>query len=288
MNDKGMALLMTLLIVALLAVLIFATSSGSLLAVTKARNSVSALNASYIMRSGVSAAMGLLESDAKGSTIDALSETWAEEIRQFPVGDGTVSVRTVDEASKFNINTLVSPQGRINQKAVDRLGRLLTVVGGEERLAQDAAEWLRRNREGLSYTFRDASELVLVSGGRQETVGKVEEYVTVHTDRTTERSINVNTVGHEVLRALSPKLDEALVESIIDYRRKSPFREIGELKKVQGMNDEILLTFSDVIDVKSSNFNVRAEARVLDVVRRGLAIVRRDRAGVKIIAWKEE
>jgi type II secretory pathway component PulK len=103
-----------------------------------------------------------------------------------------------------------------------------------------------------------------------------------------ERNININTAGREVLLALSPQLNESLVEGIMGYRRATPFQEIGEVKNVQGINDAILSTFSDVIDVKSSNFSVWAEAKVADVVRRGSALVRRDGGNVRLVAWKEE
>ena len=288
MHNKGMALLMTLLVVTLLSVLILGMHSRSLLALTKAKNSVNSLNASYVMRSGVSAAMGFLERDARETSIDSLSEAWAQEIVRFPVGDGTVSIRIGDEASRFNINTLVTPQGEINDKAVERFGRLLRLVGSKEALSETVAEWLRSNRERLSYTFRDASELRLVPEVGSEAVNKVEKYVTVYTDRMNERNININTVGREVLLALSPQLNEALVEGIIGHRQATPFQEIGEVKRVQGINDEILSTFSDVIDVKSSSFSVWAEAKVADVVRRGSALVIRNGTKVRLMAWKEE
>ena len=288
MNDRGMALLMTLLIVALLSILALGMHSSSLLALTRANNSVNALNASYIMRSGISTAMAFLERDARDSVIDTLSEVWAQEVDEFPVGEGTVSIRIEDEASRFNLNTLVSLRGTINDKAVERFGRLLKSVGSDERLAAQIAEWLRSRREHLSYAFKDPSELRLVPGVTREAVNRVEKYLTVSTDRTNERNININTVGREVLAALSPKLGQALVDSVMNYRAEHPFREIGDMKKVQGMNDEILYTFSDVIDVKSSTFSVRAEAKVSDVVRRGSALVSRAGGEVKMVAWREE
>ena len=283
-----MALLMTLVIVALLSVLVFAMTTRSLMAVTKAKNSVNALKASYILRSGVSTAMGVLELDAKTTAIDTLSEAWAQEVTSFPVAEGTVSIRVGDEASRFNINTLMTPQGRVNERAVQRFGRLLKSVGSDEGLAERAVEWLRSHREPLLYTFRDTSELLLVAGMSSEAVKNVEDYVTVYTDRSNERNINVNTATREVLLALSPRLNEALVNDIVVYRKERPFHDVGQVKKVQGMNDAILLTFGDVIDVKSSNFSVRAEARVADVVKKGLAVVRRDGSKVRIVTWKEE
>lgn len=288
LNNRGMALLLTILIVTLLSMLIIDINSRSYLAYARARNSVNSLNAYYIMRSGVSAAMGFLERDAKESTVDTLSENWAQEIKHFPVGEGTVSVQIMDEASKFNINTLVNPQGKINEKAVERFGRLLKVLDSEEGLSERVAEWLQKNREGISYEFKDISELLLVPDFTQDTFKKIEKYITVYTDRKNERNININTLGSEVLSSLSPMLTESLIVSIMDYRKENSFKDIGELKKVQGIDDVVLAKFSDVIDVKSSIFSVHAEAKVSDTVRRCVAVVRRDASQVKVIAWKEE
>lgn len=290
-NNKGMALLMTILIVALLSLLVMDINERSYLALTRAKNSVSSLSASYIMRSGVSAAMGFLERDAKESAIDTLNEDWAQEIKEFPVGDGTVSVHIVDEASKFNINSLVSPQGKINDKQVERFGRLLRIEGIEEGLARRTGEWLQRNRVDLSCSFADVSELLLVPDFTQANLKKIEGFITVYTNRSGEFNININTVGREVLSALSTRLNETIVEGIMEYRKEHPFKldRAGDLNQVAGLSDlELRASFSDALDIKSSDFSVMVEARVSDAVRKGAAIVNRGGGKVKLVAWKEE
>lgn len=289
-SEKGMALLMTILIITLLSLLIIDINSRSLLAITKAKNSVNSLNAYYIMRSGISAAMGFLERDAReGSTIDTLSEDWATGVKDFPVGDGTVTVDIVDEASKFNINTLVNAQGAKRDKAVERFGRLLKGLGIEEGLSDKVAEWLRMNREGLSYTFRDTSELLLVPDFMPEAFKKVEGYITVYSNYKIERNININTVGREVLAALSPALNESLIEGIMDYRKEHSFKTINDLGKVPGLSDSALrMTFDDALDVKSSVYSVVTEAKVSDTVRKGVAVVSRTGSTVKVMVWKGE
>lgn len=286
-----MALLMTILIVVLLSLIIMDINERSYLALARAKNSVNSLNASYIMRSGVSAAMGFLELDSKGSSVDSLTEEWAQEITSFPVGEGTVSVHIVDEASKFNINTLVTPQGKINEKPVERFGRLLRIADIEEGLSRKAAEWLQVNREDLSYSFSDISELLLVPDFTLDAFNKVKGFITVYTDRRKEYNININTVGKEVLSALSPKLNESLIEGILEYRKENPFKleHAGDLNQVQGLSDiELRTTFSDVLDIKSSNFTVLVEANVSGAVRKGVAAVNRGADKVKLVAWKEE
>lgn len=279
---------MTLLVVALLTVLAIGMNTRSLLALSRAKHSVHALQAGYVLRSGISTAMVFLDKDARESVIDTLNEIWAQDVKDFPVGDGTVSVRVDDEAARFNVNTLVSPQGNVNRKAVERFARLLRVIGDDDSLAPRAAEWLRSTREPLSYAFRDPSEILLVPGVTRETFERLSRHVTVATDRGNPKTINVNTVSREVLAALSPELTGPLVDRIIGHRTRTPFTDIGDLKKVQGVNDAVLLTFSDIVDVRSSTFSVRAEAKVADVVQRGSAVVRRDGSDVRLVAWKED
>lgn len=287
-NERGIALLMTLLVVALLSVLAIGMQSRSVLALTRAKHSVNALAASYLMRSGVSAAMAFLDKDAKETAIDTLTETWAEDVTRFPVGDGTVSIHIEDEAARFNVNTLVTPQGTVNATAVQRFGRLLRSVGNDDRLAEHTAHWLQAAREPLGYELRDPSELLLVPGFGTEAFKRIEPHVTVSTDRLGEKTININTAGVQVLGALSPGLGEALIGGIIERRRATPFRSVGDLKAVPGMNDEVLIGFSDVIDVRSSTFSVRVEANVGDVVRKGSAVLTRQGSTVRIVSWKED
>ena len=286
-GEDGIALLMTLLVVALLSALAVAMNTRSVLAITRAKHSAHALQATSVLRSGISTAMAFLDKDAKESSIDTLDELWAQDVKDFPVGEGTVSVRVEDEASKFNLNTLVTPQGRINAKALERFARLLAIVGVNEALAPQVAEWLRINREPSAYTFRDPSELLLVPGVTPEMFARLVRHVTIFTERANAR-INANTVGREVLAALSPALTSTLVDGILEHRRQSPFKEIGGLKKVQGVNDEVLVTFGDVMDVKTSTFTVTAEAKVADVVRRGSGVVRREAGTVTLVIWRQE
>lgn len=288
-SEKGMALLMTILIVALLSMLIIDIHSRSYMAITRAKNSVNSLKAYYIMRSGVSASMGFLEMDAKGSTVDTLTEDWAQGIKDFPVGDGVVSIEIVDETSKFNINTLVNAQGTINPKPVERFGRLLNGIGIEESLAQRIATWLKENRKEFSYAFRDTSELFFVPDFTPETFKKIKNLITVYTPRS-DNNINMNTVSKEVLSALTPMLTETLVVAIMDYRKEHPLKSMGDLKKVQGIDDAILSSFSDALAIngQSSNFSVSAEARVSDSIRKGVAVLNRSGTTIKVMAWKEE
>lgn len=288
-SERGMALLMTILIVTLLSMLILDLHSRSYLSLTRARNSVNSLKAYYIMRSGVSAAMGFLELDAKVSTVDTLAEDWAQGVKGFPVGDGEVSIDISDEASKFNINTLINAQGTVNPRPVERFGKLLKELHIDESLSLRTATWLRDNRRDFSYAFRDISELLLVSDITPDIFVKVKNYLTVYTSRS-ENNININTVSKEVLSSLSPLLTESLVTAIMDYRKEHPLRSIGDLKKVQGIDDVILSAFSDALvsNGMSFNFSVLAEAKVSDTVRKGFAVLNRTGDKVKVIVWKEE
>ena len=69
----------------------------------------------------------------------------------------------------------------------------------------------------------DISELLLVPGFTDDMLERIERHVTVYTDRRNPNNININTAGREVLMALSPMLNQTLVEGIFEYR--NPFRK---------------------------------------------------------------
>ncbi|RZA04602.1 MAG: general secretion pathway protein GspK, partial [Moraxellaceae bacterium] len=67
----------------------------------------------------------LLVNDAKNSkNNDNLSEQWAQPMPAFPVEDGSVSGRLIDQSAKFNLNNLYH-DGKADNEAFELFGRLL-------------------------------------------------------------------------------------------------------------------------------------------------------------------
>ncbi len=118
-SDSGMALLITLTVIALLIVV-------SLELNRQARNTVFAAAAtrdrfalSQILISGMHAAMALLVEDRRQSPIDSLQEDWADPekvatlVQALNFEDAELQLQITDERSRIQVNALVRfPEGR--------------------------------------------------------------------------------------------------------------------------------------------------------------------------------
>lgn len=83
----------------------------------------------------------LLINDAKNSkNNDNLSEQWAQPLPPFPVEDGMVSGRLLDQSSRFNLNNLYH-DGAPDKEAFEFFERLLKRVGLPSELAQGVLDW---------------------------------------------------------------------------------------------------------------------------------------------------
>lgn len=118
-NDHGVALIITLMVIALLVSVIFELNRQMRSTVTDAaisRNKTTLLN---MISSGVNIAEAILIKDKNDSEIDSVQEDWAnpekikEYISQIPFDDGTINLSISDELGKIQVNSLVSfPVGR--------------------------------------------------------------------------------------------------------------------------------------------------------------------------------
>ncbi len=59
----------------------------------------------------------------------------------FPIEDGAVSGRLLDESGKFNLNNLTTNEGKVNEAAKNWFERLLVRVGLPAELSQAVIDW---------------------------------------------------------------------------------------------------------------------------------------------------
>ena len=65
----------------------------------------------------------------------------------FPIEDGSVSGRLLDESGKFNLNNLTNGEGIVNEDAKSWFERLLVRVGLPAELSQAVIDWQDPNDE---------------------------------------------------------------------------------------------------------------------------------------------
>jgi general secretion pathway protein K len=310
-DEKGIALVLALVVIALLVSLVVDFTYTMQVDVTLAANMRDETQALYAARSGVELARLILQED--DIEYDALDEGWAhfDEHPGFIAVDDEGRFKGVieDEASKFPIHTMVGDQGELVLTRLDQLERLFELLEIDPGLIDAISDWLDPDDsvgpaggedsyyEGLSppYPCKDGplaslEELLLVKGmteailyGDGEREGLI-KYLTIYTDGV----VNINTASSVVLQSLSSEIDEGVAQTIIEYREEVPFRGIDELQTVPGMTGELYDAIKDRITTQSSTFSLKIEGQVRGIKKGIYVVLKRGGKEVKPIYWRVE
>ena len=118
-NNRGMALLVTLSIIAILVTTTLALNRRIRTSVEFSATERDRVTLNYMALSGVQAAIALLIKDKETSDIDSIQEDWAnpeklaELMADIPFEEGKLRVQIIDELGKIQVNALVKfPEGR--------------------------------------------------------------------------------------------------------------------------------------------------------------------------------
>jgi len=127
-RERGMALLATMMAIALMTIIVVDFTSSSALGYLSAANNANEIRASYLARSAINVGLALIAQDTRaqmaqtqtqqgasattgqGQPFDSFASVWAIPFPPMPVNGGTIALSVVDEARKFNINKLINAQ----------------------------------------------------------------------------------------------------------------------------------------------------------------------------------
>ena len=219
----------------------------------------------------------LLRADGENGETDHLGESWAQTERVFSVESGLVGVRVVDLQGRFNLNSIVGPDGVLRRPAYDQLDRMLDAAGAPSGTAVAVAEWMLS--ETPPQPMAGGSELRLIAGMTASVYRRLRPLVTALPVPT---EINVNTSPVPVLKALAPNMDDDFVEEILESRAESPFGGPAEFR--QRMAERVPPTVAKVLEntpvtVSSNWFLVDAEAHVETGRARVVTVIQRSPGG---------
>jgi len=297
-DERGMVLLLVLLVVALLSTLLIEFSYSTLVDLRLAETFRDSMRATYLARGGIAAGQALRSEDK--NLYDALSEPWAGGIPAYPVADGTVTVQIEDLGGRIDLNRLVDSVGNINVVVKDRYRLLLQeldVVAQPDILIDPLVDWLDPDNspealgeEGGRYAaarppyrckngpLDTVDELLLVQGYTPEIVAKLRPHVTLYGN--SNLTVNVNTASREVLLALSGQMTTTAADVIISARENAPITDIHVIETLPGFDSNVYSSISGYITVVSNYFRVTATGNVNDGQRSIEAVV--DSKGSKI------
>jgi len=141
-RQRGVALLVALLVVALASVLIAGLLDRGELAYARTRNQLLATQAQdYAQGLEVYAARVLQQAWAANSGSDSSSSPWAVPLPPTPVPNGIIAATMRDRNGCFNLNNLVDNAGAANAPWPDKFRKLLTALQLDPALTEAVMAW---------------------------------------------------------------------------------------------------------------------------------------------------
>lgn len=108
-NQRGVVLIMALLIVVLVTTVVVQVSWRFNLSMARNENRWHGAQARAYLEGGEQLASMILREDAKEGPVDHLNEMWAQRNQPLPTDEGWVGGQLEDAHGRFNLNTLVPP-----------------------------------------------------------------------------------------------------------------------------------------------------------------------------------
>jgi len=314
-KNRGMALLLVLVVVALMTALLTDLSFSTMVDMRLTETFRDSTRAYYLAKGGINAGRMILQADE--NRYDSRDEPWSKGVINYPVGEGSVTVLIDDMGGKLDINRMVigsNPQAI----QVDRFYRMLVAreidsLADPAELTAALIDWLdtgdqpyreiRTDGQSLPVSgaedvyyqslsqpyhckngpLETLQELTLIKGFTPQIVRQISPDLTVNGSV----AVNINTASAEVLMSLDLQISRTTAEDIIGYRQEQPIKDISQLEKVLPADDYVVLkTLAnlDQLGTTSQTYRIESSAMVNDGSRRLMADV--DKRGNKLLFFK--
>lgn len=259
-RQRGVALLIALLAVALAVILIASLLDRGELAFARTRNALRATQATAYADGLETYAAQVLMQDLEDGTLDTHSDIWAMPLPPQEVPGGRISAQMVDRNGCFNLNNLVVADAALAALWRQRLRNLLTALELDPALAAAIGDWLdddanidpNGGAEDAAYLaqavpyraanrrFSHVSELRLVRGVSGEIHARLAAEVCALPPGT---NLNLNTASTAVLMSLDARITPTLADRI---------RQNGQARwnDIAGALDEVRRQGIDITDVR--------------------------------------
>jgi general secretion pathway protein K len=233
-RQRGVALIVALLILAIatgLAAAIITRNQNAFDATAAFENGARAdalANSAFIL------AQALLNQDDRN--IDGPSDTWAQPLASIPIDGANVSVRITDLQGRFNLNDLITVDGKVNVLAQARFQNLLRLLNLSPDISNEIIGWIDPSRSlDLGFSASASRSGQMPAGQALFSVTELRELpgVTPAYYRTLAPFVTALPVGTPInLNSASPTVLEALganAANIPPIDPKKPPKNIGSV-----------------------------------------------------------
>ncbi len=322
-DNRGMALILTILIISLIVALTLQFNTSMWTNLHAAANLRDGIKLSCIARSGFNGALAVLYEDASSGNVDTLRETWAHAgiisgSSAYLFDEGRFLIEIADLSGRIQINQLVDQSGNYVDTQKGLLVRFLSSAEFDlddeevENIVDAIKDWIDNpDTDDVTgwggaedsyyqalekpYPCKNApleflEELLLVRGittelfyGTEERPG-ISPYLSTHGDG----KININTAAPLVLRALSERIDEDLAEDMVAYREgeDNDLSVSTWYKEVPGMGDVSIP--DSLLTISSKYFEITSEGLKGSMSKRIKGVVERKEGKLQVLSWKVE
>jgi len=279
-NERGVALIIVLLVTALLIALIFEFAYGTRISLRAAINYRDSQRAYYLARSGVNfagryLAYNLQKDPVTGLTheYDNLEEREWQTVPYIPGNDTELRVRWEDETAKINISNATK-----GSDAYNRLVILFTNLGIDQNILDQISAWMIEEKRSF-YLLSEIHQFLSDKDFR-----KVQDYVTVLPPSVTpENKIDINTAPAAVLVSLG--MSENAAQMIVERRSEQLFKPTDDLSPYLGQNSTAI---AGQLSFTSNVFSINSYATVGGYMKQADAILTRTSggSGFTILYWR--
>lgn len=293
-NDRGMALLLVLVVISLLSILLSEFAFSTLVDMRLAETFRDTTRAEYLARGGITAGRMIIHADDNSYDAIEPSELWSVGVTEYPLAQGSISVKIEDLDGRLLLNNLVDTLGNPNPLYRDRFVRLCTElnIDNPEDLADALIDWIDPDSESISvagaedsdylarhrpYEAADTAlqsldELVLIRGFSGEIVIRLRPYVSAFGSGL----LNVNTASEELLRSWDEEGADG-VESLISGRKEGAFERLDEARSVMGVDAYTALNRNLDLSVTSTYYLINSTGQINDGTHRMQAVVEKEK-----------
>jgi type II secretory pathway component PulK len=270
-SDRGVALLIVLLVTALLLALVFEFAYATRVSVRAAANFRDSQRAYFLARSGVNFVGKVLVDDLQQKRLqDNLEQKEWQVVPVISAGDAELRVRWEDEAGKLNIAENL------------QVRNLFTVMQVDQRVAERIAE--RVAERGKFFFLSELHEVM-----DDEEYNKVINYITTFTAQQTP--VSINTAPLKVLQtrfisaAAGADTDaESIAEDCIRKRISKPFESSKDIADFLEYRN---IVPSNVNAKETSDyFRIHSHATVGEYTRQVEAVIHRTATGFTVLSWR--
>ena len=310
-RDRGAALLMAMLTVALVATFAAAALWQQWRSVEVEAAERSRVQSAWILTGALDWARLVLREDVKSGGADHLGEPWAVPLQEarlssFLAADSNstadtgpevleafLSGQVTDLQSFLNVGNLVGPDGKVSDRGLESFTRLFELLGLPQAQLDRLAENLRfasdnsaANQSSPMAPLRpQQTEQLVWLGLTPQTVAALEPYVTMLPlpSGTSPVNVNLNTASAEVIYAAAHNLTLAEAQLLVTQRERAPFKSIADANRQFPGASVKIPEGQFQVSVNSQFFEIRARLRLDQLVVEERSVIQRNGTEVKVL-----